>query len=172
MIDRARTLVIGLGNPLMRDDGIGLAALERLRTEWQIPDDIELVDGGTWGMYLLPLLEHAAEVILLDAIRTGAAPGTVVELRREELPLGLSHKLSPHQIDLREILAILALRDAMPEDLVAVGIEPALVEMGTELSESVLASLPVMMDRVAAQLEARGHRCRRADAREAAPCTN
>jgi len=163
MIDAAeRTLVIGLGNPLMRDDGIGLAALDRLREEWSLPAGIDLVDGGTWGMYLLPLLEDANEVILLDAIRTGAAPGTVQVLAREDLPLGLSHKLSPHQIDLREILAILALRDLMPEDFIAVGIEPAVVEMGTALSPVAEAALPAMVDQVIVALEARGHRCQRA----------
>ena len=53
------TVVIGLGNPLMGDDGVGLAALERLRDDWDMPADVELVDGGTWGMNLLPVIEDA-----------------------------------------------------------------------------------------------------------------
>ena len=62
-----RTLVIGLGNPLMGDDGAGVAALERLRDEWELPPEVELVDGGTWGMNLLPLVESAPRLILVDA---------------------------------------------------------------------------------------------------------
>ena len=70
-----RTVVIGLGNPLMGDDGLGLAALARLSEDWTVPPEVELVDGGTWGMNLLPLIEDAGRLILIDAINVGAAPG-------------------------------------------------------------------------------------------------
>ena len=76
----ARTVVLGLGNPLMGDDGLGLAVLGRLRDEWDLPGTVELVDGGTWGMNLLPLIEDAPELVLIDAIRAGAPAGTVLEL--------------------------------------------------------------------------------------------
>ena len=69
----SRTLVIGLGNPLMGDDGAGVAALDRLRNEWDLPEDVELVDGGTWGMNLLPLVESTGHLVLVDAIRSGAS---------------------------------------------------------------------------------------------------
>ena len=74
------TLVIGLGNPIMADDGVGLAALDRLRESWSLPPSVRLVDGGTWGMNLLPLIEDAAEVLLLDAIDRGGPPGALVVL--------------------------------------------------------------------------------------------
>src|SRR5678816_3693351 len=101
----SRTLVLGLGNPLMGDDGAGVAALERLRDEWEIPPEVELVDGGTWGMNLLPMIEASRHLILIDAIRSGADPGDLVVLERAELPRYFSLKISPHQIDLREVLA-------------------------------------------------------------------
>lgn len=135
-----RTLVLGLGNPLMGDDGIGLAALRRLQEEWEVAD-ADLVDGGTWGMNLLPLIEDTSRLLLLDAIRGGAEPGTVLELERESLPRYLQQKLSPHQIDMKEVLALAELRGTMPEAAVAVGIEPARVELSTELS-------PVVEDRI------------------------
>ena len=84
---RRRTLVIGLGNPLMGDDGIGLAALEQLGGSRQLPGGVELVDGGTWGMNLLPLIEDADRVVFLDAIDAGHSPGALIELEREQLPL-------------------------------------------------------------------------------------
>ena len=76
-------LVIGLGNPLMGDDGLGLAALERLAADWVLPPGVELVDGGTWGLNLLPLLEAADQVLFLDAVDVGKAPGEPVELTGE-----------------------------------------------------------------------------------------
>jgi hydrogenase maturation protease len=154
-----RTLVIGLGNPLMGDDGAGVTALERLRRSWVLPDEVELVDGGTWGMNLLPIIESAERLILLDAIRTGAAPGTLTVLERAELPRYFSLKLSPHQIDLREVLALAELRGALPLDLVALGIEPARVEMGVPLSAPVEAAMPKLVDLALDRLEQAGHRC-------------
>ncbi len=156
-----RTLVIGLGNPLMGDDGVGVAALELLRDEWDLPQDVELVDGGTWGMNLLPLVESARHLILIDAIRSGTTPGTLTVLERRELPRYFSHKLSAHQIDLREVLGLAELRGVLPVDLVAVGIEPERVEMEMSLSPRVSAGLAMMVDLVVEKLEWAGHRCRR-----------
>jgi len=156
-----RTLVLGLGNPLMGDDGAGVAALERLRDEWEIPPGVELVDGGTWGMNLLPLIESARHLILIDAIRSGAAPGTLVVLERAQLPRYFSLKISPHQIDLREVLALAELRGLLPDDLVAVGIEPERVELELRLSPSVSAGLGKLVDLVVQRLEWAGHPCRR-----------
>lgn len=156
-----RTLLIGLGNPLMGDDGVGLAALECLRSEWELPPEVELVDGGTWGMNLLPLIEDADRVVLLDAIQAGSPPGTLVELEGDNVPRTLSHKLSPHQIDLREVLAVAMLRGTLPRTLVALGIEPAEVEMRTSLSVPVDEALPSLVWRVVTRLESFGHPCAR-----------
>jgi hydrogenase maturation protease len=154
MTDSHATVVIGLGNPLMGDDGLGLAALAVLREEGGLAPDVELLDGGTWGMNLLPVLESADRVILLDAIQTDAPPGTVVELAGDQLPAGLQHKLSPHQIDLREVLALGALRGTLPGHLVAIGIVPARVELSTALTPVVSAALPAMLDLVRRRLAA------------------
>lgn len=159
MTEPARSrLVVGLGNPLMGDDGIGLAALERLAASGAVPRGVELVDGGTWGMNLLHLIESADVMILLDAIHTGAAPGTVNELEGDAVPRRLAHKLSPHQIDLGEVLALAALRGTLPPRLIAIGIEPAVVEMRTALSPQVAAALPRMLARVIERLEELGPR--------------
>lgn len=156
-----RTLVLGLGNPLMGDDGAGLAALARLQDEWELPAEVELVDGGTWGMNLLPMVEAARHLILIDAIRSGVAPGTLTVLERRELPRYFSLKISPHQIDLREVLALAELRGLLPDDLVAIGIEPERVEMEIRLSPRVHAGLTKLVDLVVERLESGGHACRR-----------
>jgi hydrogenase maturation protease len=153
------TLVIGLGNLLMGDDSVGLVALERLRTDWELPDDIELMDGGTWGMNLLPFIEASDRVILLDAIQNNTAPGTLIELSGDQVPRALSHKLSPHQIDMREVLAVASLRGTLPRDLLAIGIEPFDTEMSTELSDVVAAAVPRLVTRAVQRLKSYGHPC-------------
>jgi hydrogenase maturation protease len=75
-----RTVVLGLGNMLMADDGVGLAALARLRDEWCLPPHVELVDGGTWGMNLLHVVEGADRLLIFDAISQGGTPGSLIRL--------------------------------------------------------------------------------------------
>jgi len=155
----AGTVVVGLGSPLMGDDGLGLCALEALRHLGRFTPEPEWVDGGTWGMNLLPTIEGAERLLLLDAIRAGRAPGELVVLSRASLPRGLGMKLSPHQIDLQEVLALAELRGTLPAEAVALGLEPERVELGWGLSEVVGAGLADLVSRAARQLARWGHRC-------------
>jgi hydrogenase maturation protease len=157
--ERVRTVVIGLGNPLMGDDGVGIAALERLRATWHLPDGVELVDGGTWGMNLLPIIEDADQVLLIDAIKTGAQAGTEVVIPRARLPRYLATKISPHEVDLCDVLALAELRGTLPDDTVAVGLEPERVELSSELSEPLRARLDALVAAVVRQLATWGHVC-------------
>ncbi len=154
------TLVLGLGNPLMGDDGLGLRALARLRQEWAV-NGAELVDGGTWGMNLLPLIEDARRVLLLDAIDVGATPGTLVELEQDQIPRLFARKLSPHEVDLREVLALADLRGTMPAETVALGLQPADVSMSTDLTPVVAAGMDALLEAVVRRLRRAGHECRR-----------
>jgi hydrogenase maturation protease len=156
---RSKAVVIGLGNPLMGDDGLGIAALERLRARWDVPPEVELVDGGTWGMNLLPLIEDADQVLLIDAITAGSEPGAHVVVPRARLPRYLATKISPHQVDLRDVLALAELRGTLPEDTVAIGLEPARVELRNMLSDEVRDQLDDLVDTVVRQLESWGHAC-------------
>jgi len=158
-----KTVVVGLGNPLMGDDGLGIAALEILRDRWEFEPEVELLDGGTWGMNLLHLIESAERVLLVDAINVGAAPGTAVALERDELPRLLSMKLSPHQIDMREVLAVAELRGTLPDDIVAIGLQPERIEMSTELSPTLSRNMDALLLSVAERLAAWGHAGRRTD---------
>jgi len=154
-----RTVVIGLGNPLMGDDGLGIAALERLQEMWDVPPEVELVDGGTWGMNLLPIIEDAEQVLLLDAIHAGATPGTLVVVPRERLPRYLATKISPHQVDLRDVLALAELRGTLPPITTAVGLQPARVEMIHELSAPVRERVDVVVATAVKLLAEWGYEC-------------
>jgi hydrogenase maturation protease len=158
-----RTTVIGLGSPIMGDDGFGLAVLARLEARWHLPEDVELVDGGTWGMSLLPTIEDSDHVLFVDAINTGSAPGTVAVIEREQLPKYFMLKLSPHQIDIREVLAACELRGTLPDVTEAYGAQPEIIDMSTELSPALAARVDEVADLVGARLGRLGHACWRVD---------
>lgn len=153
------TVVIGLGNPLMADDGLGLAAVARLQEAWQLPEGVEVVDGGTWGMNLLPVIEDAGRVLLVDAITTGARPGTLHLLERARIPRYLATKISPHQVDLRDVLALAELRGTLPAQTVAIGLEPEAVELSNTLTDTLRVRLDDLVDQIVSQLEAWGLHC-------------
>jgi hydrogenase maturation protease len=154
------TLVLGLGNPLLSDDGIGLVLLEALREAGRWDDGLEFVDGGTWGMSLLPAIQDCDRVLVLDAVRAGYEPGTVVRGSGPDIPRLYSYPLSPHQIDLREVLAAAELLGAVPSALEVVGVEPESTDGPClELSEPVAAAVPKAADEARRILSAWGHTC-------------
>ena len=155
-----RTVVLGLGNMLMADDGVGLAALARLQEEWFVPRDVSLVDGGTWGMNLLHIVEDADRLLIFDAIDNGAAPGSLVRLEGNDIPRFLAQKVSPHQIDLREVLALAELRGMLPRHIIALGLQPERIEMSTELSFPVASRLDELVGAGVTTLEQWGYHCR------------
>lgn len=150
-------VVIGLGNPLMGDDGLGIAVLERLRARYRLPAGVELVDGGTWGLNLLPVIEDADGVILIDAIDTGAPPGTPARLEHGSLPRYLATKISSHQVDLRDVLGLAELRGTLPSDTVAIGLQPQSFELGDGLSPLLAGRLDMVVAAVLEDLARRGH---------------
>lgn len=139
-----RVLVLGLGNPLLADDGAGLELLALVEDAGPWPSNVRLVDGGTWGMSLLPDVLDAERLLVLDAVRTGREPGAVVRGEDDAVPRWYARPASPHQVDLHEVLAAADLLDGMPSRLVVVGIEPALTdELHLGVTPEVAASLDV-----------------------------
>jgi len=155
-------LVLGLGNPVMADDGVGLAALERLRAGFLLSREVELADGGTWGMRLLPMLQDYSRVLFLDAIQAGKPPGTLIRLDGEAIPRGLGlGKLSPHQVDLQDVLAAATLLGRVPREMVALGLQPERVEMRVGLSPAVEAQIDSLVAAAVECLAAWGAECQR-----------
>ncbi len=151
-------LVLGLGNPIMGDDGVGILALQRFREQYGEPPGVELLDGGTWGMNLLPWIEEAGRLLLVDAIRAGNAPGADVLLAGADLPRVLAQKLSVHQVDIVDVLALAQARGTLPQHTVALGVEPASVEMRDGLTPAVARGVERLPGRMAGQLREWGVR--------------
>ena len=148
----------------MADDGLGLAALAQLKERWNLPPEVELVDGGTWGMNLLPIIEDAQSVLLIDAINLDARPGTLVTIPRSELPRRLSIKMSPHQVGMCDVLALAELRGTLPSRAMAVGLQPETIEMSIGLSEVVRLRLHEVVENAVRLLRDWGHVCTPKDA--------
>lgn len=138
---RAGTLVLGLGNILLSDEGVGVRAVEALVEQVPLPPDVEVLDGGTSGMDLLDQIAGRARLIVVDAVRTGRPPASVVRLAGDEVPAFFSAKLSPHQLGLSDVLAVLRLMDAAPAEITVIGVEPVSLDLGLDLSPAVAASL-------------------------------
>lgn len=151
------TVVLGAGSPLMGDDGLGVEVVQALADRWEEQPNLRFLDGGVWGMQLLPYIEEADRLIVVDAIRAGVEPGEIVRLERHEIPRHMHTKLSPHQIDLGEVFAVAELRGKFPAEAVAIGIEPQNVQAYVPLTPPVRAAVPALLDAVERQLEAWGH---------------
>ena len=141
-------LVLGVGNLLVGDEGVGVHALQALEREsW--PDHVRLVDGGTGGLHLLELLRGSGRVILLDATRDGAPPGTVTQFRAR-LATDFPPALGAHDIGLRDLVAAASLLGALPAiDVITISVTE-LKPMTLELSPPVAAALPEVGRRVRA----------------------
>jgi hydrogenase maturation protease len=152
----AGAIVIGVGNVLHRDDGLGVHVVRQLREAGAAPPGVELVDGGTAGLMLLPHLAGAARVVIVDAIAVGAAPGTLVRLAGDDVPAGLADGRTPHGVGLLDLLGAARLTGAWPDELVVHGAQPGSTELGTELSAPVAACLDALVGRVADELRGWG----------------
>ena len=132
--------VVGLGNLILSDEGVGVHVVRRLGETCDFPDDVALIDGGTSAIDLLDQLVEAEHIIFVDAAQTGGPPGSIVALEGARLPVWFRERMSPHQIGLADLLATLALMDRTPESVTLIGIEPQSMELGTELSPVVEAA--------------------------------
>jgi hydrogenase maturation protease len=139
-------LVLGLGNVLCSDDGVGAVAAARLADQYEVPDDVRVLDGGTLGLSLLPYLQDAADVILLDAIRADAPPGSFVRLDGEEVAPAVANRLSPHQIGVADLLDGARWLDWYPRRLVLLGLVPGSIDLGLERSPDVERNMPGLIE--------------------------
>ena len=145
------TRVLGLGNPLLGDEGVGLRALEALASAADLPPSVELVDGGTAGLSLVPLLLSADRVLVLDALCAGRPPGTVLRLDGAELGRVAFGKISPHEVGLDDVLAASRLSGG-PREVVVLGIEPESLDLGVGLSAPVENAVGALVSAALRQL--------------------
>jgi hydrogenase maturation protease len=147
----ANCVVLGLGNTLHSDDGIGPQAVERLRNDPRVPKDVALIEGGTLGLELLTYIWDCSYLLVLDAVDVGQPPGTLVRMSSQELQT-LPGKGSVHQLGVADLLVALRVLANRTPDVVLLGVQPASIEWGTELSPAVAAVLPALTDAAVIEL--------------------
>ncbi|MDY0088626.1 MAG: HyaD/HybD family hydrogenase maturation endopeptidase [Coriobacteriia bacterium] len=151
-----RVLILGIGNPLMTDEGVGVRVAEILMNAYQFPEGVEVVDAGTLGLGIINLLRDRDLVIVVDAVdKTGHEPGTVVILTPDEMaPAQVLHTL--HDVRFTNVLEAATLTGIQP-DAICVGVQVASMEQWvTELTSEVETALPVAIAAVLDILESHG----------------
>lgn len=151
-----RILILGIGNILWADEGFGVRAVQALEQAYEFPPSVSLLDGGTQGLALIPYVQQADVLIILDAVDFQLAPGSLVELRDEEVPAYLgAKKMSLHQISFQEVLALCQLLGNSPKNLLLMGVQPEVLEdYGGSLSLVVKQQMKPAIDRVLGYLAA------------------
>ncbi len=149
-----KILVIGMGNVLMQDEGVGVRAVEELENRYIIPPNVNVVDGGTTGMELFEPIRNCDQLLVADAINTGDAYGTLVRIANEEIPAFFQTKLSNHQLGLSDLLALLMLKGEVPEHVAIIGMVPHSLENKLGLTAEAEAGLDAMVEMLVSELAA------------------
>jgi hydrogenase maturation protease len=153
MQEPIKTLVLGLGNLVHSDDGLGVHVIQRLMQDPRVPPDAVLMDGGTQGMNLLPHISAYQRLLVIDALDVGEAPGTLVRLEGKAVQ-NLPGKASVHQLGFADLMVALELLGESPEEVVLLGVQPLSIDWGTELTPLVQEAVDRIPDVVFAQLDA------------------
>ena len=150
-------VVLGLGNRLRRDEGLGICALERLYQRYILPHGVQLVDGGVLGFELLSYVEEAPRLLVLDAALTGGAPGELLRFEDEQAPTYFGIGGSARDMGLSDLLDLAERQGRRPASVVILGMQPGSIELGWGLSSAVALRLDALADAAARQLTAWGY---------------
>ena len=139
-----KILVLGIGNTLLTDEGVGIVAMRELEARFGAREDVEFLDGGTLSFTLAVPISECAALLVIDAAELGAASGTVRSFEGEEMDrfLGASRKSSVHEVGLLDLMSISRLSGHWPDRRALIGIQPSLVDWGEALTPAVVAALP------------------------------
>jgi hydrogenase maturation protease len=163
MDETREVLVLGIGNLLWADEGFGVRCAERIASEWALPAEVMVMDGGTQGLYLLPYVQAARRLIVFDAVDYGLAPGTLHVVEGDAVPRFMgAKKMSLHQTGFQEVLAAAALTGRLPEELLLIGVQPEeLEDYGGSLRDSVKARIGDAVDIAVGRMTRWGFAARR-----------
>jgi hydrogenase maturation protease len=153
---KRKLLVLGVGNLLCGDDGVGASAAAMLQQGWSAPDGVDIVEGGTLGLALLHFIEDCETAIIVDAVRADAPPGTLLRIEGDEVLPAVRLRLSPHQVGVADLLDAARLRGHLPRRLVLVGVVPGDISLGIERTPEVERALPDLLRNVVEEAQRLG----------------
>ncbi len=149
---KVKPVILGLGNPLFQDEGLGIHLIHQLMQE-EINNRADLIDGGTDALSLLGIVEEAQYLLIIDAINADQPIGTIMYVSGQDIPLLMSEKVSAHQIGFQDVLSIASLRGRLPSHMVLIGVQPQSLDWGTELSPPVAGTLDTVKKMVYEQID-------------------
>lgn len=147
-----RIVILGIGNTLLTDEGVGVHVIEKLEQMYRLPPEVEVIDGGTCGMEMLEQLEDLDGLIVVDCVRYNKPPATPVLLKDADVPVFFRTKLSPHQVSLSDVLASLEFTEKAPKKTVIIGMQPVSMGLSMALSPEVAARVPELIQMTLAEL--------------------
>lgn len=147
-----RILVLGVGNVLLSDEALGIRIVEAFETRYCLPEEVEVLDGGTSGMELMEAMANRDHLIVADAVITGEVPGSITVLHDDEIPAFFSRKVSPHQLGLSDVLMALKLTGEFPRRLTLVGVVPFSLAPGIGLTPLIAGTITPALEHVVAAL--------------------
>ena len=141
-----KTLVLGIGNPILQDDGIGVHVVQQLKTEHLDLPQVKFLDGGTLSFSLIGEIEDATNLIVIDAAQLDDEPGSVRTFIGEEMDLflGRQKNSSVHDVTLIDLMSIALLSDRLPSRRALIGVQPGTIDWGTEPTPAVKKAIPTV----------------------------
>ena len=145
--------VIGLGNLLLQDDAVGLRAIEAVRKGYTFEPQVDLLDGGTAGLDLLPVIEGYEKVLFIDAVDAGKPPGAIVLIEGDAVPSYLTAQVSAHHVGLSDLLFAARMAGSLPAEICLIGIQPESVDIGLDMTDTLKKRLDPLLATVVKQLQ-------------------
>ncbi len=144
--NKTEVVILGLGNTLLQDEGVGVHIINRLIADFEFPPEVSLIDGGTFGLDLLPYIENKRYVMLIDAVNFQQNPGYTQLIEKENILTQLSTLMSVHHLGLTDVLSVAKLLNKEPDDICLIGIQPESMEAGTEMTPTITAVMDIAID--------------------------
>ena len=148
-----KTIVIGLGNILLKDEGIGVHAVNAVRERYTFSPEVEIIDGGTLGLDLLHYFEGRDQILIVDAVDFKKDGGYIGVIEDDAIPSALFAKLSVHHIGLSDVMFAAKLLDYKPSKIRLIGIQPQSLNVGLDMTERVSSKMGELIDKIVMTLK-------------------
>ena len=145
--------ILGLGNILMSDEGVGVHVVNEFQKRYAVPEYVAIVDGGSAGLDLIPFIEGREKVLMVDAVNFDQEPGFIDTLENEEIPIRLTQKASMHHLGLMDVLCIVRMSGNLPNELCIIGIQPKSLELGIDMTPEIWDKQEMLIERIVSKLK-------------------
>jgi len=140
--------VLGVGNILMQDEGVGVRVVEQLLRQYSFPSNVQVLDGGTLGMELLRFLVGTDKLILVDAVAGNLPPGSLYQFQNDKVKAYFKEKVSMHELGIQDVLAVMDVLEKPAKEIMILGVQPLCIEIGLEMTPTVAKTVKNIVEQV------------------------